>query len=353
MEEIRLWDRATGACSRTWTADDEVTDLAFAPDGSWLVTGGADGGVRIWDAKSGTERLAGSRPPLGIENLTVSADGTLAVSSLRTEAWVWDTATGTCRQRVARAGLSTTASATLPDGRVLSDWGSDAGGWWQGGATLWDPQSGKDLASLDGTTDYGTRIAVDPKGRWAVATSWDSDVYVWDLGSGRLVRTLKGGPSHFAVAISPDGARIAAASKNLFTQATGLLVWGPDGDAPVARIDGPPQANAICFSPDGARLAGGSVDGTVHLRAAKDLAEVAVLRGHDGEVTSVTWSVDGRWILSGGKDGTVRVWDAATGKEADLIAVDGGPLALALRKDRLYVGCANRTVCVYAWQPPE
>lgn len=76
------------------------------------------------------------------------------------------------------------------------------------------------------------------------------------------------------------------------------------------------------------------------------------MRGHANAVKTVTWSDDGRWILSGGEDGFVRVWDAATGKEADLIHVDGMPLALVLRKDRLYVGCRNRTVCVYEWKPP-
>jgi len=100
-------------------------------------------------------------------------------------------------------------------------------------------------------------------------------------------------------------------------------------------------------------LAFGTVhkDGTTRLQT-KDGRDIAEFRGH-AHVSSVAWSDDGRWIFSRGEDAFVRGWGATTGKEVDLIPVDGGPEMLVFRKGRLYVGCANRTVCVYQWQPPR
>ena len=61
----------------------------------------------------------------------------------------------------------------------------------------------------------------------------------------------------------------------------------------------------------------GSVDGTVRVWNAENGAELALLRGHEGYVHRVSYSLDGRRIASGsvsfgGKNNTVRVWDART-----------------------------------------
>jgi len=239
---------------------------------------------------TGEERLGEERLP-EVTALAVSSDGTWAATALFTEARVWDVATGAVRCRVTRHHETTSSVAIDPDGHVVSMW------------------------------DRGVE-----DGRGVLRRS---AIVVWDPATGETLRTQDGDDS--------DGAGRAVGSSR---------EWKLPGTIDRAEI------RDVAVAPDGARIAGAHRDGTVRLWT-KEGAEVMALRGHAAEVKAVAWSDDGRWIFSGGEDAFVRVWDAASGMEADLIPVDGGPEMLVFRKGRLYVGCANRTVCVYEWKPPE
>jgi len=73
--------------------------------------------------------------------------------------------------------------------------------------------------------------------------------------------------------------------------------------------------NILTFSPDGRRIVSGSIDKTVKVWDADSGAERATLKGHTDWVTSVSFSPDGRRIVSGSHDNTVKVWDAESGQE--------------------------------------
>jgi WD40 repeat protein/serine/threonine protein kinase len=82
------------------------------------------------------------------------------------------------------------------------------------------------------------------------------------------------------------------------------------------------EVRSVSFSPDGRRLASGSSDGTVRVWDLATGGELLVLRGHEKGVQGVSFSPDGRRIASGSEDGTVRVWELA-----------GGGLSHVLRRD--------------------
>jgi GTPase SAR1 family protein len=103
----------------------------------------------------------------------------------------------------------------------------------------------------------------------------------------------------------------------------------------------------VGWSADGERLASGGEDGTVRLWEASSGKELAVLEGHKDWVRSVGWSADGKRLASGGEDGTVRLWEASSGKElAVLEGHKGGVWSVGWSADgeRLASGGEDGTV---------
>jgi len=80
---------------------------------------------------------------------------------------------------------------------------------------------------------------------------------------------------------------------------------------------------SVMESPNGRRIVSGSCDRTVRVWDAETGAELAVLRGHEGDVLLVAFSPDGRRIVSGSADGTIRSWDATSGAELGVWRVRG------------------------------
>jgi WD40 repeat protein/tRNA A-37 threonylcarbamoyl transferase component Bud32 len=94
-----------------------------------------------------------------------------------------------------------------------------------------------------------------------------------------------------------------------------LNLGGPADHASASRNPphGPPHDAA--YSPDGRRIAVAGSDGSISLWDAATGRESLVLRGHRGAVRCLAFDRDGRRIISGGDDRTVRIWDAAAGAE--------------------------------------
>jgi WD40 repeat protein len=113
---------------------------------------------------------------------------------------------------------------------------------------------------------------------------------------------------------------------------------------------------SVAYSPDGRRIVSGGGDGSVRQwDAAKGQPIGAPLEGHKVGVASVAYSPDGRRIVSGGGDGTVRQWDAASGQPigAPLAGHKGGVASVAYSPDGQRIVSGGGDGMVRLWPAPD
>ena len=193
-------------------------------------------------------------------------------------------------------------SATFsPDGRRIVTTGDD------NTARVWDTQSGRLLAELQGNGDSLARATFSPDGRRIVTTGDDNTAWVWEIDGGRLLTELKGGIT--SATFSPDGRLILTASLDKTAR-----VWGSDGRRLLTELKGHEgRLTSATFSSDGRRIVTASDDKTARVWDVETGSKLAELKGHGAIVRDATFSPDGHRILTASEDRTACVWDAETG----------------------------------------
>jgi WD40 repeat protein len=110
------------------------------------------------------------------------------------------------------------------------------------------------------------------------------------------------------------------------------------------------DVHSVTYAPDGATLATGSKDGTVGLWNAATGEALATLRGHGSEVNRVAFSPDGRTLASASDDGTVKLWEVATRREqATLTGHQGEVIAVAFAPDGRLLASAGQDRLIRLW----
>lgn len=343
-----LVDVATGArvCELTGH-DGTVLAAAFSGDGRTLVTGGADGMVRIWDADASTCRhveghasaVTATCPTADGEHvLTASLDGAALVWSVRDEAVV--------RRLRPHAG-PIEAAAMTPDGRHVAVAAHLGVSRW---ALDWDhdwPQRADPPRALEDLPDDEPPSGAVPPPASAPAPA-PSPVRARELVSVAHVATLGDhDDGALAVALTRYG-RLALTGGGVGS----VRVWDLDGGGEPARsLDGHSwrePVRAVAITGDGRTALSGSDDGTARVWdvASGDCRQV--LEG-GGPVRSVAITPDGRLALTVSGAG-VRLWDADAGSIAREVN-PGDVLAAALTADASIALLAFSDALVLRWAP--
>ncbi|KAF8130023.1 hypothetical protein K438DRAFT_2135743, partial [Mycena galopus ATCC 62051] len=187
-----------------------VFSVAFAPDGTHIVSGSEDNTVRIWDAATGTQEQKLEGHDNSVLSVAFSPDGTHIVSgSHDNTVRIWDAATGTQEQKLEGHGNSISSVAFSPDStRIVS--GSE-----DNTVRIWDAATGTQEQKLEGHGDSVWSVAFSPDGTHIVSGSSDNTVCIWDAATGTQEQKLEGhGNLVWSVAFSPDGTRIVSGSRD-------------------------------------------------------------------------------------------------------------------------------------------
>lgn len=193
-----------------------------------------------------------------------------------------------------------------PDGLWLASGGAD------NSIKIWDVRSGRELRSLNGHTGWVKALAISRDGKWLASGSNDRTVRVWDVFSGQQIKTLPGHAGAIeSLSFSDDGRLLASGSAD-----NSIKVWDvASGTEKQTLKSHAGWVTTLTFSPDGKLLASGSVDHSIKLWDTTSWRERANLQKHVDRVTALAFSADGNSLASGGADGSVCWWRVGAGKE--------------------------------------
>ena len=384
---VRVW-QSPAASTEVATHAKPVTALAISPASSRLISTGADGSVTIHDtsAPAGKPLAQIAADGTAATCTTISADGSVgAVGRADGSIQLFEAATGKSLGDIGLHPGGVSGLAFDATAQKLASVGAD------GALRLWKlpVAPGETLASLpspvtalvasaDGKRRVllsgktiqtlengamrtvgaelaapGTALAISADGKLAFAGTADGSLVVRDIVSGddRLqVNTGQGAIGD--VAIDATAARAVTAGSD-----GTVRLWDvPAAPVPALAAHAKP-VTALVKSPNGQLLATASADGTIRLRNAADGKDVRTLTGHAGEVTAIAWRADSNVLVSAGADGSVRLWTTSDGKNVTTLekAADGGLTAVAVLPDssKVIIGTATGKVIVRSTTAPD
>jgi eukaryotic-like serine/threonine-protein kinase len=352
---LTIWDATSGAQLRTLEFSDHwLLGFALSPDGRQIAfSGGCAGGVLVVDLGSGNEAWKFFGHTDNITAVAYSPDGQwFAAGNMLGVVRVWDTTAGR-QKRVFRQSTSIAAVGFSPDSRQLLIGNGGVGG--AGNKyTVWNMDATQEVKELYQHQRPLSTVSFSPDRQLLATTGFDGNVTLWDLAEDRLSVTLGGHVGLvYGFSFSPRGQHVATAGSDgtvrLWDRRTGELLK--------LVSDHPFPVSAVAYSPDGSLLAAAGGESTIMVRNSHSgelLLEFTCPRRPSasswGSIAStVVFSPDGREIASAVNDTVVHIWNRTDGQERRALLHQGTVYSAAYRSDGQVIATCTATGEVKLW----
>ena len=290
-------------------------------DGRYAVTADASGTLRVWNAVDGAaiDVLPGTQPGLTAASmkaaattvLMATADNRIVARSAFPE-WQMTAALGGSEDGGESVFVDRVVSlAFSPDGSMLAAGGGEASR--SGQLTIWnvaDATLVREFPDAHSDTVYGLEFSAD--GKFLASAAADKFVKVFNVASGEFVRAFEGHTHHVMdVSWKGDGTALASAGAD-----NAIKVWNVEtGEQSRTIATYTRQVTSLQFVGLQDLFVSSSGDKRVFFHTASNGQPAREFKGNTDYVYRAATTPDGKLVVSGGEDGSVRVWNAADAAE--------------------------------------
>jgi WD40 repeat protein len=359
-DPVRLIDVASGQEIHGLDTGGDVVlcDVAFSPDGRRLVGSGYGdeyiGALLMWNVIDGRRLINDFRGDT-VWTVAFSPDGTRLACGMSNGVEIRDATTGATLQTLPGHETPVSSMAFSPDGRLLASVGRDAT------VRLWNLARPTPAPAQQPHPDHVCDLTFSTDGARLVSRSTNDTTWLWDGRTGSPVACLHssqgvvmmGGSASGSIFADQrrvvsvahtggiwnavTGASLGAIPENRRFLSSFTVAFSPRNDRLAVTLghgshrislldttnwdrlrdlDGHhDDVRLLSFSPDGRSLVSAASDGSVRVWSVDSDVPSASLDGHTAFVTDVAFSADGTRVVSAAVDRTIRIWDARTGAQ--------------------------------------
>ncbi|KAF9093051.1 hypothetical protein BGX29_010129 [Mortierella sp. GBA35] len=291
-----------------------VKSVAFSPSGHLIATASYDWTVRLWEPETGVQNHVLKGHTAWVTSVSISPTNNMVASSGQDmTVRLWNAITGAALYILRGHTAFVKKVDFSPSGHQLASGSGDHT------VRLWDGLTGTPGPILSGHTQSVLTLAYAPDKQQIATGSWDSTVRLWDTHASALLNEQ--GPSIGVVetvASSPGDSRAGSMRghpRHSHSSSSSIDFVTPAYAAAVGinSNDHTFSFSAVACSADSQVVATCSID-IVRLYNASTGASTAELRGHSNSVTSLAFSPDSQFLVTGSYDKTARIWKIQTGK---------------------------------------
>lgn len=367
---MRVWDLTNKTVVERYAGHTgTIWDIAFNSDASMLASASGDATIRVWDLARQSTIQEYRGHVAQITNLSISPDGNRFVSTaFDGSAKLWDMSTARILQPIKLFDASNLLKANFShDGKLFAVNST-------GALSLFDATTGREVFSPRGLTNTVVTSFFSPDSTMLFIAGTDhakdgygahhAYVQEWDIENGREIYRF----THLGIETAALSAALSADGRLLITpffhenvpayMMGAITIWDLQANNQYRNL---PQITerdfviSMSVSPDNQRIAYSTPENIVRVRELTSGDIIAEFSAHQGFIHNVLFTDEGENLLTASLDGTVRLWNIATGQELRRIRIDSGAgvhgLAISPDLTSILVGDNEGIIRRYFWSP--